>query len=304
VSATKESVENPDLAGSDLVPFDVRTRPQAEPFVKWAGGKTVLLPKLRKYFPRQFRTYFEPFLGGGAVFFNLRPQSAVLSDFNEELVTTYKVVQNRLPELVRSLTTLSEQYRKSPKRTFDIVKREVIPVKDDEVGAAARFLLLNRTCYNGLYRVNSSGEFNVPWSGAKKARICDEKGLSAASAALSGVVIRHLDYAGALNLVEDGDFVYLDPPYHPLSETANFTGYTINSFNEEAQVELAAAVARLSARVRCKILMSSSKVKFLEDLYRKLGFEIDSASGPRRISCNPKTRGNVRELIIRNYEMA
>jgi len=276
-------------------------RVRAHPFVKWAGGKAALLPKLRKYYPNDFGTYFEPFVGGGAVFFDLRPTSAVLSDSNAELVNAYKVVQTDVEGLIVELKALEQRYRRAPKRTFYGVRDDPLPKRSSPRSRAARFIFLNRTCYNGLYRVNLSGKFNVPFGEYDNPRICDPKGLRATSEALRGVVVRHLDYLTALQLVESGDFVYLDPPYHPVSPTANFTSYTVESFDEKRHRELAFRLAELKEKVDCRILVSSSDVPFVYDLYKVLGFKIDKAVGSRRISCKPSTRTEVSELLIRNY---
>ena len=277
-------------------------RASAEPFVKWAGGKGQLVSSLSPFFPKTYGTYFEPFLGGGAVFFALRPKFAVLSDSNADLINTYKVVQSDVEALVTELEGWEREYRRAPKSTFRKARDAYTPSSTIGVGQATLFLFLNRTCYNGLYRVNQSGEFNVPIGRHKHPTICDEKGLRLASRALDGVVLRHMDYARALDIVEDGDFVYLDPPYHPVSKTANFVNYTQSAFNEKKHEEMILQLAELNQRVDCKILVSSSDVANVGGSYAKQGFKIECVMAPRRISCKPATRGKVRELLIRNYD--
>lgn len=292
------------LEGSDLQEFDPRRRTKAKPFVKWAGGKGILLPILRRFYPSSYGTYLEPFLGGGAVFFDLRPKSAILSDSNEELINAYKTVQNDTEALIEALRELEQSYRRAPKRTFYAVRDSPVEWSRTNSDRAGRFIFLNRTCYNGLYRVNKSGKFNVPFGEYDHPTICDSRGIRAASQALQGVVLRHLDYLDALDLVESGDFVYLDPPYHPVSQTANFTSYTSDAFEDTRHAELAVKLAQITKREACKVLLNSSDVQFISDLYSGLGFTIKQVTGPRRISCKPSTRLHIRELIIRNYTEA
>jgi DNA adenine methylase len=278
------------------------SRQRAYPFLKWAGGKGLLLNRLSRVFPKTFGTYFEPFLGGGAVFFSLRPPSAVLSDSNTDLINAYKVVQRDVEPLIVALRELETRYRRAPKTTFRQAREAYLPSTAEGVDQAALFIFLNRTCYNGLYRVNQSGKFNVPFGQYSNPTICDAKGLRLARAALSGAVLRNVDYADALGIVEGGDFVYLDPPYHPISKTANFVNYTSSAFGKQQHVELALELARLNTSTGCKILVSSSNVSEIERTYTNLGFKIDYVTAPRRISCKAETRGRVRELLIRNFE--
>ncbi len=273
----------------------------AGPFLKWAGGKTYLLPHLRIYFPHTFETYFEPFLGGGAVFFDLRPRSAVLSDSNEDLITAYQTVRRDVDKLIRALTDLAAEYAKSPKEKYYEARDKMDPGTLDPVSRTARLIFLNKTCYNGLYRVNAQGHFNVPFGNYKNPTICDEEGLRATSEALQSAVIRAMDYREALRLVRPGDFVYLDPPYHPVSKTATFTRYTKEDFGQTQQLELASELSRLRTTVDCKILLSNAGVSHIESMYRRLGFEITHVTAPRMISCKPETRGKILEILVRNY---
>ncbi len=273
----------------------------AAPFLKWAGGKTYLLPQLRIYFPHSFETYFEPFIGGGAVFFDLRPKSAILSDSNEDLITAYQTVRREVDKLIRALTDLAAEYRKSPRDKYYEVRDKQDPAILDPVSRTARLIFLNKTCYNGLYRVNTLGHFNVPFGNYKNPTICDEEGLRAASESLQSAVIRTMDYREALRLVRPGDFVYLDPPYHPVSKTATFTRYTKEDFGPTQQLELASELSRLRTSVDCKILLSNAGVSHIESMYRRLGFEITHVTAPRMISCKPETRGKILEILVRNY---
>ena len=273
----------------------------AGPFLKWAGGKTYLLPRLRLYYPHSFETYFEPFLGGGAVFFDLRPKSAILSDSNEDLIIAYQTVRRNVDSLIRSLTDLAAEYRKSPKEKYYEVRDHQDPAELDAVSRTARLIFLNKTCYNGLYRVNAQGHFNVPFGNYRNPTICDEEGLQTSSDALQSAVIRAMDYHEALRLVRTGDFVYLDPPYHPVSKTASFTRYTREDFGQAEQLELASELSKLRGTVDCKILLSNAKVSHIESMYRRLGFDITLVTAPRMISCKPETRGKILEILVRNY---
>ncbi len=273
----------------------------AGPFLKWAGGKTYLLPKLRLYFPHDFETYFEPFLGGGAAFFDLRPKSAILSDSNEDLVTAYQTVRRDVESLIQALTELAAEYRKAPKEKYYEVRDGNDPAGLDAVSRTARLIFLNKTCYNGLYRVNAQGRFNVPFGNYRNPTICDAIALRATSEALQSAVIRAMDYRQALNLVGPGDFIYLDPPYHPVSKTASFTRYTKEAFGANEQLELASELAKLKARVDCRILLSNANVSHIRSTYQRLGFEIALVKAPRMISCKPETRGKIIELLVRNY---
>lgn len=277
------------------------TRPAASPFVKWAGGKTQLLPKLDAQVP-QFERYFEPFLGGGAFFFRLASRlqfAAQLSDANSELVNAYIVVKNDVEGLIELLDKHEKSYRKNP-ASYYYNLRSADP--DDNLKAAARFIALNKTCYNGLYRVNKSGKFNVPIGRYFNPTICDRGQLRGASAALkySNAKIVTSDYIQALKKARKGDFVYLDPPFSPLSRTANFVDYTKNGFDEEDQMELAQVFRELDRR-GCRVLLSNSITRFTTELYS--GFEQSSARVLRAISCKGSMRTGYKELLVSNYQV-
>ena len=297
------SLRRGDAAGAaQLSLWGKETAAKAAPFVKWAGGKTQLLPKIRPFYPRpdQYETYFEPFLGGGAVYFDLRPKSGFLSDSNAELINAYTVVRTNVDSLILRLTRFAERYRKSPEATYYQVRDEWDEPRRDPVERAAGLIFLNKTCYNGLYRVNRDGKFNVPWGKRKNPTICEREKLLAASDALHRAVIRCTDFHEALSLASSGDFVYLDPPYKPVSKTASFTGYTKDQFTMNDQISLAQALVELD-RKGVRFLLSNSFSKDLQSLYRKHAFQLTYVTAPRAISCNPKTRGQTKELLVRNY---
>lgn len=271
----------------------------AAPFVKWAGGKTRLLPDLDAHIP-QFSRYFEPFLGGGALFFHLASRakfSAFLSDANSDLVITYNVVKNDVEDLIALLQKHEARYRKDPVAYYYRL-RSARP--SGNLGVAARFIALNKTCYNGLYRVNRSGMFNVPIGRYRNPVICDMDRLQRASAALnySKAQVVACGYKEALKKARKGDFVYLDPPFHPLSPTANFVDYTRNGFGEKDQQELAEVFLELDRR-RCRVLLSNSDTELMRKLYS--GFEQQQVRVGRAISCNASARTGYRELLVRNY---
>lgn len=278
------------------------TGPAAAPFVKWAGGKTQLLSKLEARVP-QFERYFEPFLGGGAFFFSLALRlqfAAHLSDANSELVNAYNAVKNDVEGLIALLEKHEKNYRKSPASYYYRLRSEQ---PNDCLEAAARFIALNKTCYNGLYRVNKSGKFNVPIGSYRNPTICDRNQLRSASAALkySDAKIVTSDYRNSLKKAQMGDFVYLDPPFSPLSRTANFVDYTKNGFDERDQIELAKVFRDLD-RKECKVLLSNSNTRFIRDLYS--GFEQSRARVLRAISCKGSMRTGYSELLVSNYKIA
>jgi DNA adenine methylase len=275
-------------------------RLSASPFIKWAGGKTQLLTELEKNVPN-FVNYFEPFLGGGALFFRLAvkktPFTAYLSDANTELINAYHVVKNDLSQLISELRRHDRAYKKNPVRYYYEL-RNASPA--GRVQRAARLIALNKTCYNGLYRVNSRGEFNVPMGRYKNPVICDEKMLGNASAMLNraGAVLGACDFRIALRGVQEGDFVYLDPPFVPLSQTANFVNYTQNGFAEKDQLELSRMFRELD-RKKCKVLLSNSDTASTRDLYG--GFRLYSVQVTRAISSKAVARSGYSELLVSNY---
>jgi DNA adenine methylase len=267
------------------------------PFIKWAGGKAQLLPELDKIIP-QFNRYFEPFLGGGAMFFHLiqnRRFTAYLSDTNKELITTYKVVKDHVGNLIEVLDKHQEEYKKNPFQYFYRL-RAAQPKNDIE--KAARFIALNKTCFNGLYRVNRKGEFNVPIGDYKNPVICDSSNLENVSKALSKAIIFAADYSNVTGNAKDGDFVYLDPPYDPVSYTSDFTAYTPNGFGRENQEQLANVFETLASN-GCFVLLSNSDTPFIRDLYSD--FSIKEVDVQRAINCKGSKRAGHKELLISNY---
>jgi DNA adenine methylase len=267
----------------------IETLQKPQPFLKWAGGKRKLLDQYQPYFPKQLGTYHEPFLGGGAVFFHLQPQQAVLSDINPELVNVYRCVREQLKPLIKQLEFLQahhseEQYYRVRRTAYSL-----------DLDRAANFIYLNKTCFNGLYRQNLKGEFNVPMGRYRNPSICQPEILRAASVALQSAQLRVQSFEEVLGAAQPGDFVYFDPPYHPLSETSNFVGYTRHSFTLADQTALFNTFSTLHKQ-GVKLMLSSSDCPFIRELYQ--GFEIITISAPRSINSNGQKRGNISEVLV------
>ncbi len=262
------------------------------PFLKWAGGKTQLLSELLPRTPEEFGVYFEPFVGGGALFFSLQPDRAVLADANAELINCYQVVQTSVEDLIEDLMLHEND------EAYYYALRAADPSALSPVSRASRFIYLNRTCFNGLYRVNSQGQFNTPFGRYRNPRICDPVTLRAASEALQNTALVVGDYGGALQEARKGDFVYLDPPYVPVSKYSDFKRYTREQFRESDQRELAQEFRRLT-EIGCHVMLSNSWHPLVKELYE--GFQIDLVEARRLVNCDASKRGPVAEAIVRNY---
>ncbi|MEM0173835.1 MAG: DNA adenine methylase [Sulfolobaceae archaeon] len=270
----------------------------AKPFVKWAGGKTQLLDELTKSCPK-FNSYHEPFVGGGALFFNLFNKNLIskahLYDYNQDLINLYKVVKERPLELIKELKSniyvnnRDTYYKIRASRPKDVIK------------SAARLIYLNRTAYNGLYRVNSKGEFNVPFGNYKKLSLPQPSLLIKDSIALQSAELHNSDFSEVLSFAHKGDLVYFDPPYQPLSKTSSFTSYTSNSFNIEDQMRLAKVFSELD-KMGCYVMLSNSSAKLIKELYSN--YYIEEVMATRAINCKPNGRGKIKEFIVRNWEIS
>jgi len=270
--------------------------------LKWAGGKGQLLDRLRPFYPlrRNYNRYFEPFLGGGAVFFDLSPENAVLSDRNSELIIAYKMVRDDVDGVIAQLQFHAREHRRKPAKHYEEV-RSTAPSTLSELERAARLIYLNKTCYNGLYRVNRDGMFNVPPGRNKNPNICNEKNLLASSNVLQGVQLQAIDFRESLGKARGNDFIYLDPPYHSSGRTSTFTAYTEDGFTEENQVELAKLFSILDSK-GCRLLLSNSDSPRVRNLYSE--YNMLSLKASRLITCIPSKRGTkVTELLITNYEI-
>lgn len=274
------------------------------PFLKWAGGKNQLLDELEGSLPSRFGRYFEPFVGGGALFFHLRRTrfngEATLSDLNRELIDAYLTVRESVDELIEELQHGGYESRKDTFYSIRSWDRELDWAEVDSVRRCARMIYLNHTCYNGLYRVNQKGQFNVPFGGYKNPTICDEENLRAVSRALRNVTILCADFGEATDAAGAKDLVYFDPPYQPVSDTSSFTEYTAGGFGENEQRRLADVFDALHHR-GCYILESNSLSPLIRELYSGKDYVLEVVQAKRAISCDPKGRGAVSEYLIRNY---
>lgn len=266
----------------------------AKPFVKWAGGKARLLGQLGYLFPSQYEVYHEPFLGGGAVFFHLAPASAYLSDSNEELVNAFLMVRDHCEDLIQSLAGHRNE------RDYYYRIRDLHPEDLQPVERASRFIYLNKTCYNGLYRVNKKGRFNVPFGRYKNPCYDDRDTLTEASRLLRRArAIEAADFACVLDRANPGDFVYFDPPYQPISHTSRFTSYTAGSFNESQQERLAQVYRKLDSR-GCRVMLSNSNSDLILRLYA--GYRVERVRAKRAVNCDKNKRGEITELVVLNYD--
>ena len=266
------------------------------PIVKWVGGKRQLMFELLKNMPKTYNRYFEPFIGGGALFFELQPQNGYISDINEELINLYTVVRDNVHELINELNKheISKEYFLKI-RNLDRTEKYN---KLSDIKKASRFIYLNRTCFNGMYRVNSQGQFNVPFGNYKNPRIVDAENLVSCSELLKNTEICCGDFSEILNKVKKGDFVYFDPPYVPLNETSSFTSYTKDGFDLDMQFKLKEVCDELDNK-GVMFILSNSDTKFVNELYSN--YEIKKVFASRAINANPSGRGKITEVLVRNY---
>lgn len=289
-----------DFVSSEYIQEEFSPR-SARPFVKWAGGKQQLIEQFKELFPERFNRYFEPFVGGGAVFFHLWkenkiPDSVFLFDNNEELINAYKVVRDDVDGLIQRLTVHKRKHNSDHYYATRQLDRNDITLSSLE--RAARTLYLNKTCFNGLYRVNSKGQFNVPIGSYKNPKILDEELLRAASTALQDVKVETGDFRTIVELAGPNDFIYFDPPYDPLSKTANFTSYTAGNFGDKDQEDLANVFSALSDK-GCFCMLSNSYTPFILGLYDQ--FRIETVRAIRAINSDASGRGAIKEVVVLNY---
>ena len=272
---------------------------RAVPFVKWAGGKRQLMESITPLLPKRISSYCEPFLGGGAVFFSIQPKKAVVNDLNQDLMLVYETIRDDVDALISSLQThenTADYYYMM--RDMDRDKKAYSALS--RVEKASRLLYLNKTCFNGLFRVNSSGEFNTPFGHYKNPNIVNEPVLRAVSQyfSASSITFCSEDFSQTLERIWKGAFVYLDPPYDPLSGTANFTGYNQGGFGRAEQIRLKEACDRLTKR-GVKFMLSNSATDFIRELYQ--AYDVTVVKAKRAINANARKRGAVEEVLIRNY---
>ena len=294
------------------------------PFVKWAGGKGNLISQLNNFYPYELKNgkierYIEPFVGGGAVLIDILQkyniQEAYAFDINKDLINSYNVIKNNVEELVTNLKQMETEYlqlgQEERKNYFYNIREEynnyTLEENEQNIQRAAQFIYLNRTCFNGLYRVNKSGKFNVPIGSHKNPTICDEENLKNLSELLQNVQFQYGDYKKSIEYVTENTFVYFDPPYRPLNVTSGFTSYTKEDFNDDNQMELATFYRELNER-NAKLMLSNSNPKntnkedtFFDNIYQ--GFNIDEIYASRMINANSKGRGKISEILVTNYNI-
>ena len=266
------------------------------PFLKWAGGKRQLLNQMIPLFPKSFSKYIEPFVGGGAVFFHLLPKNAILIDINKDLINCYKVIKEGVSELIESL----KKHKNERDYYYSVRIKDRMPEvfsKMSDVEKASRIIFMNKCCYNGLYRVNSKGYFNVPFGSYKQPNFCDEENFKAVHLALKNVRLIHGSFERCLMFAEKDDFIYFDPPYHPLSDTSSFTSYTKESFGKSAQIKLYNVFKELDER-GCKLVLSNSYSEYILDLYKD--YKIITLKAKRAINSDPTKRGFIKEVVVLN----
>lgn len=292
------------------------------PFVKWAGGKGSLIPQLNNFYPYELKNgiierYIEPFVGGGAVLIDILQkydiQEVYAFDINIDLINSYNVIKNNIEELITNLKQIETEYlqlgQEERKNYFYNIRDEYnkyeLEENEQNVQRAVQFIYLNRTCFNGLYRVNKNGKFNVPVGKYKNPTICDEENLRQLSQLIQNVQFQYGDYSRSMEYVTENTFIYFDPPYRPLNVTSGFTSYTKEDFNDENQKELAVFYRELNGQ-NAKLMLSNSNPKninvednFFDNIYR--GFNINEIKASRMINANSNGRGKISEILVTNY---
>ena len=272
------------------------------PVLKWVGGKRQLFETFKPLFPKKFQTYCEPFLGGGAIFFKLQPTKAYVNDINEDLMLVYTVIRddvNNLIELLSAFTNDAESFY----AVRDLDRNKKIFSRLSDLERAARIIFLNKTCFNGLYRVNNAGEFNTPFGNYRNPNIVNAPTLLAVSKYLNSgeITLTACDYSEVLLKLKKNSFVYLDPPYYPISTTSNFTGYVKSGFNRDEQIRLRDCCDELTER-GIKFMLSNSDTEFIHEIYSNPFYNITPVKAKRAVNSVASKRGDVDELVIRNYD--
>lgn len=286
---------------NNIVGFDY-----AKPFVKWVGGKGKLIPELEKYFPKKFNRYFEPFVGGGALFYEVIQKNNIvfssINDINKKLIITYKQIQKNPQKIISQLKNIENEYKKltleEQKEYFYTIRKKYNKENLDDITTTVYLIFLNKTCFNGMYRENSKGEYNIPFGDQKNPTICDEKNILAVSKCLKNTEINNLSFENAVEKCKKGDFIYFDPPYYPINATSNFTNYSKNTFGQEEQKRLRDVSAGL-AKKGCFVMLSNSNTPFIKKLYKK--FYINYLSAARSINSKGDKRGKIKEVIVTSY---
>lgn len=276
---------------------------KAKPFLKWVGGKGQLLTQFQSLFPKKYNSYFEPFIGGGAVFFSINPQKAHINDINKTLVQTYTHIKNDVEKLIKSLAKLEKEFlakdTEARKEFYYSIREKYNSLSHEDFKKSLYFLFFNKTAFNGVYRENSKGGFNVPMGSYKNPKIVDEENLREVSKMLSNTKITSGSFVDAVKNAKAGDFVYFDPPYHPLSETSSFTSYSKDSFSKDDQIKLQDLFVELDKR-GVYVMLSNSSAPFIQEIYS--GYKQIPVYASRMINSKADKRGKISEVVIINYD--
>jgi DNA adenine methylase len=276
---------------------------KAKPFLKWVGGKGQLLTQFQSLFPKKYNSYFEPFIGGGAVFFSINPPKAHINDINKTLVQTYAHIKNDVEKLIKSLTKLEKEFltkdTEARKEFYYSIREKYNSLSHEDFKKSLYFLFFNKTAFNGVYRENSKGGFNVPMGSYKNPKIVDEENLREVSKMLSNTKITSGSFVDAVKNAKAGDFVYFDPPYHPLSETSSFTSYSKDSFSKDDQIRLRDLFVELDRR-GVYVMLSNSSAPFIQEIYS--GYTQIPVYASRMINSKADKRGKISEVVIINYD--
>lgn len=275
---------------------------KAKPFLKWAGGKSRLSKQISSFFPKKFNRYFEPFLGSGAIYFTISPQEGILNDLNKYLIGTYEIIRDNPVGLIKKLKNINEVYHSLPSieaksNYYYDARNRYNRMRSTDLDKAALFIFLNKAGYNGMYRENSKGEYNIPFGKHEKCLICDEDNLLRVSHDLKDIKFTSTDYKNALKEAKKGDLVYLDPPYIPISKTSSFTQYQKEGFSFEEQIKLKEIALELHKK-GCYVVISNSSCKKSKDLYSDKAFTIRTVKITRQIHFSKKV---VPEIVVTNF---
>ena len=275
---------------------------KARPFLKWVGGKKQIIPQIKQYIPQNYCRYFEPFLGGGALFFDLAPQKAYINDINKILISSYRNIKHHPYKVIEELESLQKTFnlKNNEERKLYFYETRTVFNKKEDIAflEIAYFIFLNKTCFNGMYRENSKGQFNVPFGRYKNPKILDKKNILAVSKLLQKTTITNCSFEKVVKDAKDGDFIYFDPPYHPLTVISNFTSYSNGGFNKEDQMKLRDVFITLNKK-NCFVMLSNSDTQFIREIYQD--FNQKTVLAARKINCKASGRGKINELLIMNY---
>lgn len=275
---------------------------KARPFLKWVGGKGQLLEQFQELFPEKYNSYFEPFIGGGAVFFSINPKKAIINDINTTLVQTYIYIKDDVEKVIKELKKLEKEFlskeQEERKEFYYKIREKYNSLPKDDFKRSLYFLFFNKTAFNGVYRENSKGGFNVPMGSYKNPKIVDEDNLRAVSESLKHTSITNASFADVVKKAKAGDFVYFDPPYHPVSTTSSFTSYSKDDFTKEDQIKLRDLFVELDKK-GVYVMLSNSYTPFIKEIYS--AYKQIPVNASRMINSKADKRGKISEIVIVNY---